>query len=261
MALPVSDLRRVFVVRLGSDDYFSDRKTDSCLCHVPKHGHFGKSGLTLTPRSVGLNLPPDKKSINEKLRSLMRGSEIALMRISSNIVNNNNISLNKQTSSTSPPSTCPLRTSTATCHPSPSIGVTSNNEDSNTITISITSSGSGSVPSSSSSSLGPVAVIHLHRRLRKLPRSHHEVKVFLQPHRSLLTNRNLLQRKRRKKLRKQILKYLNILFTQSPVRVLLRSTSRKRFSPTVLMTTLMKRKATLIFVQSSRFHLHASRTN
>lgn len=80
----------------------------------------------------------------------MRGSEIALMRISSNIVNNNHISLNKQTSSTSPPSTCPLRTSSSSCHPSPSIGVTSNNEDSNTITISITSSGTGSAPSSSS---------------------------------------------------------------------------------------------------------------
>ena len=116
----------------------------------------GKIGLTLTPRSPGLNLPPDKSSLNEKLRSLMRGSEIALMRISSsNHIVNNNISLNKQaTSSTSPPS-CPLRTSTTSCHPSPSIGVTSNNEDSNTITISITSSGSGPVHPSSTSSLGP----------------------------------------------------------------------------------------------------------
>ena len=119
----------------------------------------GKIGLTLTPRSTGLNLPPDKSSLNEKLRSLMRGSEIALMRISSNHhhIVNKNISLNKQTTSSTSPPSCPLRTSTTSCHPSPSIGVTSNNEDSNTITISITSSGSGSVHPSSTSSLGPVA--------------------------------------------------------------------------------------------------------
>lgn len=122
----------------------------------------GKSGLTIGPRSTGLSLPQDNNSLNEKLRSLMRGSEIALMRIScnNNIVNKIHSPLNKQTSSTSPPSTCPLRTTmTTNRHPSPSIGVTSNNEDSNTITISITSSGSGkALPSSSSTSHGPLAL-------------------------------------------------------------------------------------------------------